>query len=59
MSDQEQKAWEIPMVKDPVDFLLFAMNHPCTAMEDRVKAAQALMPYYHERLASEDDEIDE
>ncbi|MFC0399237.1 hypothetical protein [Paraburkholderia rhizosphaerae] len=59
MSDPEQKAWhEIPKVDDPKEFLLSVMNNTGIAVEDRVEAAQALMPYYHERLASEDDETD-
>jgi hypothetical protein len=60
MIDQEQKArQEIPKADDPKEFLLSVMNHPGVAMADRVEAAQALMPYYHERLASEDDETDD
>ncbi|KWO39047.1 hypothetical protein WT97_23450 [Burkholderia sp. MSMB1459WGS] len=49
-------AWqEIPKTDDPREFLASVMAHPGIAMEDRIEAAKALMPYYHEPLSSEDD----
>ncbi|MBK3337865.1 hypothetical protein [Burkholderia pseudomallei] len=47
---------EIPKTDDPKEFLESVMSHSGIAMEDRIEAAKALMPYYHERLCGEDDE---
>ncbi len=35
---------------DPINFLLAVMNDPTAAAADRLDAATALMPYFHESI---------
>lgn len=57
MSTERDPAWDaVPQTEDPMVFLEAVMGNPGIAMEHRVEAARTLLPYHHERLASDDGE---
>jgi hypothetical protein len=57
MDEKPDPVWAtIKKTDDPREFLLAVMNNDAVDMSVRIEAADALMPYCHERLASEDDE---
>ncbi|CAG4925658.1 hypothetical protein [Paraburkholderia saeva] len=57
MDEKPGPVWAtIEKSDDPREFLLAVMNNDAIDMSIRIEAAGALMPYYHERLAGEDDE---
>ncbi|PRX26839.1 hypothetical protein B0G75_117123 [Paraburkholderia sp. BL18I3N2] len=57
MDGKPDPVWAtIKKTDDPREFLLAVMNNDAIDMSARIEAADALMPYYHERLAAEDDE---
>lgn len=60
MAEKVQTGWtEIPKTDDPKEFLLSVMNNAGIDGATRLDAARALMPYYHERLADDDEDEEE
>jgi hypothetical protein len=57
MDQKPDPVWAtIKKTDDPREFLLAVMNNDANDMSARIAAADALMPYYHERLAGKNDE---
>ncbi|WP_443691892.1 hypothetical protein [Pseudomonas sp.] len=54
--DEDKKTAAPGVHSDPMDYLLAEMNDASASRADRLAAAVALMPYFHESLNDSEEE---